>query len=515
MKFSDNPLFSGSGRRIAAAAGCAALACCCAAPARGSQSATTNALVEADASGLSFDAGADFRLRQEMMDNIPGNPGNPYAINTARRGKNTNQFRIRPRVWFEVEGGPFRLYTRIGDEFREYAVKNGKKRKNRGYTFPDEVYLDNLYLEGKGLTAEWLESLGVESFDFRAGRQDMMEVVDGGLHGLYGLDRLLGDGTPLDGSRTIFTDMVRARFNFSDVRRLDAFFLYDNGRNNLRWGNRQSRGRAMNPVNMADDNQMDEWGGGLVYSDAAFDRHMPFEVYTIFKRNEEYHATVLGRDMPAKELTTVGAMVKPRFDDNWGMTLEGAKQFGRILDGNKQAGGHMGYLEVDYRADFLKEYKPIISWCSTYYSGDRRHDSDGHDNDTAWDPLWARHCRESEMLVYGNLYGNCYWSNMLYTYPKFTMTFGRHHGLYAYSGPMFAVVQDRMGHDDGAGHSMYKGWLSAARYDFPIKLAPKNAAGCDRIELFGHVVAEVFNPGDYFSSSKPAYFARWQLDFKF
>lgn len=487
-------------------------ACCCmAAPV---QAVETAPVETEDDAGWAFNAGGDFRLRQEMMDNIPGNPGHPYSISTARRGKNANHFRIRPRVWFQIEGGPFRLYTRIGDEFREHVVKNGVKRKRRSYTFPDEVYLDNLYLDGKGLTADWLASLGVEEFDFRAGRQDMMEVVDGGLHGLYGLDRILGDGTPVDGSRTIFADMIRLRFHLDEIRKLDAFFIYNNGRNNLRWGNRQSRGRSMNPINMTDDNQMDEWGGGLVYSDAAFDRHLPFEVYTVFKRNEEYTATVLGEKKPAKELTTVGALLKPQFNDNWGMVLEGAKQFGRILNGNRQAGGYMGYLEVDYRPDTLKAYKPVLAWCNTYYSGDR-HRTEDDDNDTAWDPLWARHCRESEMLVYGNLYGNCYWSNMLYTYPKLTMNFGRHHGFYVYSGPMFAMVQDGLGHADGTGDSLYKGWLSAARYDFPIRLAPQNATGWDRFEFFGHVVAELFNPGDYFDSSKPAYFFRWQVDMKF
>ena len=62
---------------------------------------------------------------------------------------------------------------------------------------------------------------------------------------------------------------------------------------------------------------------------------------------------------------------------------------------------------------------------------------------------------------------------------------------------------------------MYKGFLSAARYDFPIRLAPKRASGLDRFEVFGHLVAELFNPGDYFDSSKPAYFIRWQFDFRF
>ena len=33
--------------------------------------------------------------------------------------------------------------------------------------------------------------------------------------------------------------------------------------------------------------------------------------------------------------------------------------------------------------------------------------------------------------------------------------------------------------------------------------------------LAAHIVAEIFQPGDYYDSSKPAYFIRWQIDFRF
>ena len=464
-----------------------------------------------DEAGWNFNAGADLRVRQEMMDNIPGNPGSIYSIAPTKRGSNKNQIRIRPRVWFAVENGPFRLYSRITDEFREFPVENGQRKKDRAYNFPDEVFLDNLYLEGKGLEFDWLTPIGVESLDFRIGRQDLLE----GPHSIFGLDRIIADGTPLDGSRSFFADMIRTKFRFDDHHALDAFALYCNGRNNLRWGDRKSEGRAMNPINMSDSNDMDEWGGGLVYSGVFGNNDLPFKAYSIFKRSEAYTTrSPVRRRMSAKEITTVGALFEPKFNDIWSMELEGAKQFGRILDGNKQAGGFMGHIGFNYRPNLLREYSPVISWATTYYSGDR-HRTGKNDNDTAWDPMWARFTQDSEMLVYGALYGNCYWSNMIYSKLKLTMKFGSRHGLYAYTGPMFTAVQDRLGHADGSGDSMYKGWLTAARYDFPIRLAPNGASGTDRFEIFGHIVTEMFQPGDYFDSSKPAYFVRWQIDFRF
>ena len=106
-------------------------------------------------------------------------------------------------------------------------------------------------------------------------------------------------------------------------------------------------------------------------------------------------------------------------------------------------------------------------------------------------------------------------SNMIYSKLKLTMRFGQRHSLYAYTGPMFAAVQDNLGSADRSGDSKYKGWLTAARYDFPILLSSKGASGIDRFEILGHIVAESFLPGDYYDSSKPAYFIRWEVSFKF
>ena len=473
--------------------------------------ATSLLAAERQEQGLEFDFGADLRVRQEMMDNIPGNPGGIYSVSPAARGVNKNQIRIRPRVWFELEGGPFRLYSRIADEFREYPVRNGVKRDKRAYSFPDEVFLDNLYLEGRALEWEALESIGVSSFDFRIGRQDLLE----GGHSIFGLDRIIAEGTPFDGSRSFFSDMVRTTLHFDETRKLDLFALYCNGRNDIRWGNRQSDARSLNPICMSDSADLDEWGGGAVYSESALDGALPFKLYSIFKRSENYVSQKpIERKMPAKEVTTLGVLLEPRFNEYWGMELEAAKQFGRTLNGNRQAGGWMGHGGFNYRPDLLKRFDPVVSWTTTYYSGDADR-TDADDNDTAWDPMWGRYTQDSEMLVYGALYGNCYWSNMIYSKLKLTMRFGARHALYAYTGPMFAAVQDNLGHADGSGESMYKGWLSACRYDFPIRLAEKGASGWRGIDIFAHIVAETFHPGDYFDSSKPAYFARWQIDFRF
>ena len=458
--------------------------------------------VRAETNTVEVNAGADLRIRQEIMHNITGLPGAPGAMMPRAYKKDVNHIRFRPRVWASASWDKFTLYGRLVDEFREHIVKNGVPRKYRAYNFPDEVALDNLYLDGSGLFDGFL--------DFRIGRQDMMV----GGHSVFGLDRILCDGAPYVGSRSCYADMARFTFHTSEESKLDAFALYDNGRNIYRYGNHNSRGRPMNAIHPGDSPDMDEWGGGLVWHDSLCERTFPYKVYVVHKHNEAYYAPGRRR-MPDKQLTTVGVDILPEINENLSFELDLADQFGTISDGDRQAGGQMAYAAVDFHKSRAEKGLHPYARLSVYYmSGDKHHGKRGN-NDTAWDPLWGRWPQYSELFQYGTLYGLGYWSNM--TYPKLTigMDIGPHHRVSAYSGPIFAAAQDHAGHADGSGESMFKGELSAVRYDFPILLAPKNATGLKRFEIFGHVMAELFNPGDYYDSSRPAWFLRWEVMFCF
>ena len=464
--------------------------------------------VQAETNAVVVDAGADLRVRQEIAHDIPGLPGAPGAVLPRAYKKNVNHIRFRPRVWARASWDRFTLFGRLVNEFREHIVKNGTPRKHRAYNFPDEIALDDLYLDGRGLFDGF--------FDFRIGRQDMFENG----HSVFGLDRILTDGSPYVGSRSCSADMVKFTFHTSETSKLDAFALYDNGRNIFRYGNHNSRRRPMNAIHPLDSQDMDEWGGGLVWHDSLCERTFPYKVYVIHKHNEAYyapnrHVSANSRRMPDKQITTVGIDIMPEINENLSFELDLADQFGTISDGDRQAGGQMAYVAVDYhRSRAAQGLHPYARLSVYYMSGDRHHGKEGN-NDTAWDPLWSRCPQDSELFQNGTLYGLGYWSNV--TYPKLTLglDIGPHHRLAAYTGPMFAAAQDRAGHADGSGESMFKGELSAIRYDFPILLAPKDARGVDRFEIFGHVMAELFNPGDYYDSSRPAWFLRWELMFKF
>lgn len=198
----------------------------------------------------------------------------------------------------------------------------------------------------------------------------------------------------------------------------------------LRFGTSRSRGRSLNCINMSDTNDLDEWGGGLIYSETALDGALPFKLYAIFKRTESHTTkSPAPRNRPAREISCLGLWAEPQLTDIWSAEFETARQFGRILDGNRQAGGWMVHGEIKCRPGFLESVKGVLSSALTYYSGDR-HKTGECDNDTSWDPMWARYTQDSEMLVYGSLYENCWWSNMIYAKAKLAMTFGPRHAMY-------------------------------------------------------------------------------------
>ena len=230
----------------------------------------------------------------------------------------------------------------------------------------------------------------------------------------------------------------------------------------------------------------------------------------IHKHNEDYTA-FNGRHVGDKQLTTFGVFLQPELTENISFELEGAHQFGTADSGRKQAGGTMGYAAVDFHKDRSSSGIKPYSRLSAYYLSGDKHRTGADDNDTAWDPLWARWPQDSEMFQYGTMYGIGYWSNLIYTKLELGLNIGPHHRVQAYTGPIYAAAQDHLGHADGSGDSMFKGVLSVLRYDFPIILAPKNAHGADRFEIYGHVMAELFNPGDYYDTSRPAYFFRWEI----
>lgn len=440
------------------------------------------------ATALAFDVGADLRIRQELVKNVPGLPNGGLLMRSVR-GPFTNHMRFRPRVWGELKGttenwGSWRLYTRLTDEFRwcPEPYKNA-------HTFPDEVVFDNLFIEGKGLFDGFL--------DLKVGRQDF--------YGLYGLDHVFVDGTPGDGSRTTYGDLAGFTLNFTEKSKLDLFALYDFDDSDVRWGTERSKHTVLSGIDPGASPDMDDYGFGAIWG-SEITEGLPYQFFIMQKNTHEFK-DARGIDHPWTQRELIGGKIVPQLNEEWSLQLEGMGQIGRDGDGATLS-GWSAYSGLNWKSATTSSIKPFGNVGYHFMSGDddAADETGGH---SAWDPMWARGVNDSEMFLYGTHYGAAWWSNMHYLKLTVGMDLGARHQLSGNCGPIFCAAQDGMGGGDG----LFKGFLSQVRYDFPIWLADKSKG--ERFEVFGHLLAEFFNPGDYYESDRPAFFFRWQVDFKF
>ncbi len=436
---------------------------------------------------LEFDGGADLRIRQELLDNVPCLPNG--ILSRTARGSFTQHMRFRPRLWGEVRWetetmGKWRVYTRLTDEFRWCP----EPYKNQA-TFPDELIIDNLFVEGKGLFDGFL--------DLRVGRQD--------LYGYLGLDRVFVDGTPGDGSRTTYGDLASFTLHVTEESQLDLFALYNFDESDVRWGTDRSKHRSLSGFGAPGyEPDMDDWGFGAVWS-SRLAEYLPYKLFVMQKNTHEFYDGA-GRKHPWTQRELLGFNLRPRLNEEWSLELEAMAQVGCNGEGATLC-GWSAFSAVDWKSA-REGVRPLARLSYHFMSGDDDAASEdgGH---CAWDPMWARGVNDSEMFLYGTHYGAAWWSNMHFLKLTAGLDFGRRHSLVGSTGPMFAAAQDGLGGGDG----FFKGLLSQVKYSFPIWLADRSK--CERFEVFGHVLAEFFNPGDYFETEKPAWFFRWQVEFSF
>lgn len=436
-----------------------------------------------------FNAGADLRVRQEFVKNAPrAYPMSIYKPGNAKTTAYYNHMRYRPDVWAEVKFDHYRLFTKLTDEFRWNIQSPGAK--NNSNTFPDEVVIDNLFLEGTGLFDD--------KVDFRVGRQDLLM--------LYGLNHIFIDGTPGDGSRSTYTDMARMTYHVDEVSQLDVFALVNFDRNPLRWGKKHEENtKSMTGLYKGACREMDDFGAGVVWSSRV--DAVKYQLFAMTKGTHSFHTGKGAARVthPWTQRALLGAKIVPQLTDEISLQFEGMGQVGMNGD-HDTLSGWSTYAGINWKEASESQIKPFASLGYMIMSGDK--DAVGEDGGHhAWDPMWARGATDSEMMLYGTHYGTGWWSNLHFLCLKAGLDLGRRHSISGKIGPMFADKQDHV----GGGDSLYKGLDGDITYSFPILIPEKG----ERLEIFGHVKAEGFQPGDYYASDKLGWYVRWQLDFRF
>ena len=423
----------------------------------------------ADDRGLGFTYGGDIRTRGVYFDNIPIKADPPGIT---RNGDNLF-YRFRTRLWAEgtwQENTALRL--RLANEFRGYD-----KPDNDSSDPLDEIVVDNLYLDLKNLLDDTL--------DLRVGRQDL----------IYGNGRLLLEGTPKDGSRTIYFDAVKLSYRGIPDTTVDLLGIYNQPENELVI---DSRDRDLTGWDSA-YNDLTE-SGFVLYAKNRTREDLPGEAYYMYKRESDWEDKA-GESVPRNVINTLGFRLMPKFSDEVDGNLEAAYQFGET--GDEDMRGYMVDALTNWRLPRGGDLKPTLGLGWYYLSGD---DPDSA-KDEGWNPLWARWPQYSELYIYAfDADGAGRWSNLNMPHVDFSFA------------PLGAKWQMKLmlanlwaPEENGPGGGDNRGFLASVRNDFVLK---ENFLGA-KDRLFGHVLFEALEPGDYYNVDDTGYFARLELSYAF
>jgi len=418
-----------------------------------------------------FDWGGDIRLRGISFDNIPLNADPPGVT---RGGKNVF-FRGRTRVWGQYTFSDYVLFkARLVNEFRSYETGSGTNT----YDFPDEYVFDHLYLDFKDLADGLL--------DLRIGRQDL----------IYGTGKVILDGNPLDGSRTIYFNAVKASLKW-DTTVADILGIWNEPEDDLAI-NSQHRDLVGIPGKYPTD--MVESGGGIYLKNKSLEK-MPFEAYYLYKNESDYEFWVPGQAgaPPTKvvqphdlDLHTLGFRLMPKFTDSLSGNLEVAGQVGER--GPQDVSGWMVDAKLSYKFP-VDTVNPTGSVGIYHLSGNDPNTTD----DEGWNPLWARWPQYSELYVYGfDADGAGRWSNLTMPYLGLDIPCSQNVSLNLIGGYMLAPEED------GPAGGDERGLLGTAWFNFKLN------------DIWsGHVLAEFVDPGNYYNVEDTAHFVRVQFMCKF
>ena len=379
-----------------------------------------------------------YRFRFVSWDNAIHLDENKKSESTFTRYRTNLSLNWNPRPNLE-------LSMKLTNEFRYYFIPS-----DRDFNL-HEIFIDNLLLK-------WKKPFNLP-LDLSLGRQNMM----------LGEGFVVMDGHPLDGSRSIYFNAVRADFNFNENNKLIFFYTY------------QPRKDTWLPI-INDQEQplieQPEEGIGLYYQQTS--KQTGYDIYII--RKNMYSIKSLPFD---STINTFGGKIKIPIFNTFSLTAEGAFQSGSYGDYGRNAFG--GHYHMDYMSSFNFPGPTLITFGGIYLSGDEPSTS----KIEGWDPVFSRWPKWSEAYIYtlipeykGKV---AYWSNLASLYaelkfnvfPKINLDVTYHH----LTAPKLA--RDTIPFPGGTGKD--RGELIITRVN--IRLSKK---------ISGHIHLENFYPGNYY-----------------
>ncbi len=448
--------------------------------------------------------GADFRFRTEYGENWESlnDSGDP-----ANRDVN-HEFeyqRYRQRWWTKSKlSDDVAINTRLTWEFRTWDEPPKKPRAFSGDTQTtdfDEALFDTMNVSVK--------NVGGMPLTATVGRQDLLG---------FGVGWLILDGTPLDGSRTVYFDAARFSYDLADAKTKIDLIYVDQSAESDRW---------LEPID--DENrgvtEQDEHGAIVYVTNNSIEKTQ-LEGFFIY-RNDNPVDHSLENPLPAAwtrkaEIFTLGGGLSGTPEEHWKYRAEAAYQFGTKHDSTSdrsigeerdlKAFGALANLEYLFK-DAMEN---SIHVGYEYASGDKS----GTEDNEQFDLLWGEWPRWSELLIYtaanetsvaelSNLHrvniGHKFNLNKQWTIST------DYHLLWADQNGASQAWNDWTSNPSNGGLDIsnddyFRGQLLTlwARYKFTSQLA-------------GHLLGEYFMPGDYFKSptDDSAFFLRFNLEYTF
>jgi hypothetical protein len=438
-----------------------------------------------------FDYGADFRLRQEIWDNVV----TLDTISLTTSGADRNFLRLRTRLWGKADfTNDFGAYLRLTNEAKWYGLGPYRQFKNnpdKDAFDQDEIIFDNLYADAKNLFG---------AVDLRIGRQDFI--------GTYGEGFLIMDGTPGDGSRSFYFNAAKANVKVSKDFNFDLTYITD-PKTDIYMpsihpavtpfpGNAFQFDSNKKVLTASNEQAFVAYGRGKV-------ENLTIEPYYMYKTEQPFPGDI---DPHKLKLNTIGARALYSFN-SWKFGGEFAHQWGEY-DGGKDRRGNGGYLFVS-NSYANASWKPEWELRYVYLSGD---DPNTKDKVETWDPLFSRNPYWNELIIYTLIpetgkYGGSipgYWTNMEIIKATVKLNFTPATNLalaYQYLwAPEVSGVTGGAAAMFGTGKS--RGHLPTAILSHKFT---KNIDGMLQFEYFA--------PGSFYANAADnAIFFRWQLNVK-
>ena len=306
-----------------------------------------------------FKWGADLRLRDEYRRNA-------ITLDESAPANEYNYGRYRTRAWSTIT--PVKdldFNSRIAWEFRNFCRPKGEHTgplEDIRSTNWDEAIIDNL-------NVKWSNALGAPA-TLTVGRQDI-KLDDGWL---------VFEGTPLDGSRTVFYDAARLNYNFEQAKTVLDLIYIEQSANSDQW---------IEPFNDQERLLVEQDQRAAVFHVANKSiENTELDGYFIFQKN-------MAENFPSgveSNIYAYGGRVVHQFDEHWRARAEMAQELGHKNFEDLCALGFNSRLSYFVNDEWNNNFR--LSY--EFLSGD---DPDTETNEE-FDPLWGRWPQWSELMVY-------------------------------------------------------------------------------------------------------------------